>query len=610
MFSPHIASVSFLEIYCSYFSLPVGVAALASICKSKSKNCLSFTNIAIFTIFAIFLRSSTGGYFMSENKNNVYDVVIIGGGPAGLTSAIYLARAYYRVLIIEKEKFGGQISLTSEVVNYPGVIHTSGEELSEDMRKQAQNFGAEFMLSEVKSIEAEGDIKKVHTARGTIECFGIVIATGARPKMIGFEGEEEFRGHGVAYCATCDGEFFTGKQVYVVGGGFAAAEESMFLTKYAKNVTLLIRKDDFSCAKSVADQVKAHDKINILTNTEVVRVEGDSILRSITYKNNKTGEETKVDYANEGFGVFVFAGYAPATGIFKGQIDLDEAGYVITDKVQKTSVDGIYAAGDVCIKPLRQVVTAVGDGALAATELEKYVSTMHKKTGIVPERKEPVKAVHSAESKSASKSGEADEGLFSEDMLAQLDMIFSRMERSLKLKLYLDNREVSDELKNYMESLAALTDKLSVETVQDEALENKPCVRVCYEDGSYAGLSFHGVPGGHEFTSFVLGLYNAAGPGQALEDDVSKRIDDINKEVNIKIVVSLTCTVCPDLVAAAYRVAAASPKVNTEIYDINHFGEIKDKYQIMSVPCMLINDAKPQFGKKDVRQLLDLIEQA
>ena len=208
---------------------------------------------------------------MSENKNNVYDVVIIGGGPAGLTSAIYLARAYYRVLIIEKEKFGGQISLTSEVVNYPGVIHTSGEELSEDMRKQAQNFGAEFMLSEVKSIEVEGDIKKVHTARGTIECFGIVIATGARPKMIGFEGEEEFRGHGVAYCATCDGEFFTGKQVYVVGGGFAAAEESMFLTKYAKNVTLLIRKDDFSCAKSVADQVKAHDKINILTNTEVVR---------------------------------------------------------------------------------------------------------------------------------------------------------------------------------------------------------------------------------------------------------------------------------------------------------------------------------------------------
>lgn len=547
---------------------------------------------------------------MSENKNNIYDVVIIGGGPAGLTSAIYLARAYYRVLIIEKEKFGGQISLTSEVVNYPGVIHTSGEDLSEDMRKQAQNFGAEFMLSEVKSIEVEGDIKKVHTARGTIECFGIVIATGARPKMIGFEGEEEFRGHGVAYCATCDGEFFTGKQVYVVGGGFAAAEESMFLTKYAKNVTILIRKDDFSCAKSVADQVKAHDKINILTNTEVVRVEGDSILRSITYKNNKTGEETKVDYTDDGFGVFVFAGYAPATAIFKGQVDLDEAGYVITDKVQKTSVDGIYAAGDVCIKPLRQVVTAVGDGALAATELEKYVSTMHKKTGIVPERKEPVKAAHSAESKSASKSGEADEGLFTEDMLAQLDIIFSKMERSLKLKLYLDNREVSDELKNYMQSLAALTDKLSVETVQDEALENKPCVRVCYEDGNYAGLSFHGVPGGHEFTSFVLGLYNAAGPGQALEDDVSKRINDINKEVDIKIVVSLTCTVCPDLVAAAYRISAASPKVNTEIYDINHFGEIKDKYQIMSVPCMLINDAKPQFGKKDVRQLLDLIEQA
>lgn len=547
---------------------------------------------------------------MSENKNNIYDVVIIGGGPAGLTSAIYLARACYKVLVVEKEKFGGQITLTSEVVNYPGVIHTSGEELSEDMRKQAQNFGAEFMLSEVNSIELEGDIKKVHTARGTVECFGIVIATGARPKMIGFEGEEEFRGHGVAYCATCDGEFFTDKQVYVVGGGFAAAEESMFLTKYAKKVTVLIRKDDFRCAKSVADQVKAHYKIEILTNTEVVRVEGDSVLKSITYKNNKTGEETTVNYNDEGFGVFVFVGYAPATGIFKGLVDLDEAGYVITDRGQKTNVDGVYAAGDVCIKPLRQVVTAVGDGALAATELEKYVSTMHKKTGIIPERKEPVKAVQTNENKSTPKSAESEDGLFTEDMLSQLEMIFSRMESKLKLKLYLDDREVSGELKHYMESLAGLTEKLSVETVDDETVNYRPCIRVFREDGTYAGLSFHGVPGGHEFTSFVLGLYNAAGPGQALEEDVSKRIESIDKEVNINIVVSLTCTVCPDLVAAAYRIAAASPKVNTEIYDINHFGEIKEKYQIMSVPCMLINDAKPQFGKKDVRQLLDLIEQA
>ena len=256
------------------------------------------------------------------------------------------------------------------------------------------------------------------------------------------------------------------------------------------------------------------------------------------------------------------------------------------------------------------MVTAVGDGALAATELEKYVSIMHKKTGIIPERKEPVKAVQTNENKSTPKSAESEDGLFTEDMLSQLEMIFSRMESKLKLKLYLDDREVSGELKHYMESLAGLTEKLSVETVDDETVNYRPCVRVFREDGTYAGLSFHGVPGGHEFTSFVLGLYNAAGPGQALEEDVSKRIESIDKEVNINIVVSLTCTVCPDLVAAAYRIAAASPKVNTEIYDINHFGEIKEKYQIMSVPCMLINDAKPQFGKKDVRQLLDLIEQA
>ena len=251
---------------------------------------------------------------------NLYDVVVIGGGPAGLTAAIYLARARYRVVVVEKERFGGQITITHEVVNYPGVARTSGAELTETMRRQAESFGAEFLLAGVESLDMSGDVKTVKTDRGELKCFGVLLATGAHPRMVGFTGEAEFRGRGVAYCATCDGEFFTGKEVFVVGGGFAAAEEAVFLTKYASHVTILIRGDDFSCAKSVADATRANPKITVLTNTEVVDVTGDSTLRTIRYRNKLTGEVTECR-APEGdnIGVFVFVpfqGNLPAEQCF------------------------------------------------------------------------------------------------------------------------------------------------------------------------------------------------------------------------------------------------------------------------------------------------------
>ena len=213
---------------------------------------------------------------MTERKTeNLYDVVIIGGGPAGLTAALYLARARYRVVVVEKEHFGGQITITSEVVNYPGAARISGTELTGTMRGQAESFGAEFLLAEAQGLDLDGDVKTVHTTRGALRCFGVLFAGGARPKMVGFDGEAEFRGYGVAYCATCDGEFFTGKDVFVVGGGFAAAEESVFLTKYAKSVTILIRGDDFSCARATAEAARGHEKIRVLTNTQVDSVSGD-----------------------------------------------------------------------------------------------------------------------------------------------------------------------------------------------------------------------------------------------------------------------------------------------------------------------------------------------
>lgn len=538
--------------------------------------------------------------------DNLYDVVIVGGGPAGLTAALYLARAKYRCVVLEKESFGGQIAITHEVVNYPGVTKTSGKELTETMQKQAESFGAEFVLAEATSFDLTGDVKTVHTNRGDYRCFGVLLATGAHPRTVGFKGEEEHKGRGVAYCATCDGEFFTGKDVFVVGGGYAAAEESVFLTKFARHVTILIRKDDFSCAASVADQAKNHEKITVLTNTVMEEVSGENGINYARYKNTATGEVTEFRSSDgESFGVFVFAGYAPATGLVKGTVELNEQGYIITDAAQKTCVDGVYAAGDVCIKPLRQVVTATSDGALAATELEKYAAAMQRKTGLHPEISVPQSSEAASEVEISVDSAE----LFTPEMKQQLDTVFSRMERPLTLKLYLDHRPVSAELKSFITALVKLSHKLTVQVADGHASSDiAPYVQVCLEDGTQTGLAFHGVPSGHEFTSFVLGLYNAAGPGQAIDEGTKRQIEAITEAVDIKILVTLSCTMCPDLVVAAQRIAAENPNVTAHVYDVRHFENLKNQYNVMSVPCLVINDEKVSFGKKNIRQILELLK--
>ena len=533
---------------------------------------------------------------------NLYDVVVIGGGPAGLTAALYLARARYRVVVVEKDHFGGQITITSEVVNFPGVERTSGAALTESMRKQAESFGAEFLLAEVTGLDLTGDVKTVRTSRCDLKCFGVLLATGAHPRMVGFQGEEQFRGRGVAYCATCDGEFFTDKDVFVVGGGFAAAEESVFLTKYARHVTILIRGDDFTCAQATADAARNHEKITVLTNTVVEEVSGDTALRFIRYRNTKTGQVTKHHAADgEAFGVFVFAGYEPATELVQGLAELDEQGYVLTDRSQKTTADGLYAAGDVCVKPLRQVVTAVGDGALAATELERLCAAMQARTGLRPQQ--PV-----SRAEEAAAPAEAGSTLFNGDMLSQLHTVFARMASPLILRLFLDETPLSAELRQYMDELAAQSGKLSVEVGDPASADHLPCVRVCRADGDWTGLAFHGVPGGHEFTSFVLGLYNAAGPGQALDEESRNAIHAIQKTMDLQVLVSLSCTMCPELVTAAQRVAAENPNITAQVYDLNHFPDLREKYQVMSVPCLVVNSGEQvSFGKKSIRQLLELL---
>ncbi|MGI6535192.1 MAG: FAD-dependent oxidoreductase [Eggerthellaceae bacterium] len=564
---------------------------------------------------------------MTDDK--LYDAVIVGGGPAGLTAALYLARARCRVLVVERDEFGGQINITDNVVNYPGVLSASGRQLTGIMRRQAEAFGAEFLLAEVTALDMAGDIKQVKTSRGTFEALSVLLATGAHPRQVGFTGEREFQGHGVAYCATCDGEFFTGREVFVVGGGFAAAEESVFLTKYASHVTVLVRGDDFKCAAATAEAVKAHPNVDVQYHSQVEAVEGDSAVRTIRWRDTETGEEHSF-HADEGIGVFVFVGYAPATELVSDVAEIDDHGYVITDAHRQTAAPGLFAAGDVCVKPLRQVATAVGDAATTATEMERYIKLAQDRTGRAGVQKAtrvPAAAAASAAGSGASANGrpgaaaDAGEGggsagqLFDANMRAQLDAVFSRMEGSVQLQLHLDDGDASRELRAYADGLAALSPKVStsVADASGEAKDDVPYVAVLRADGTPSGLEFHGVPGGHEFTSFVLGLYNVAGPGQPIADEDRAAIAALTDPVDIRVIVGLSCTMCPETVTSAQRIAADNERVSAHVYDVALHPELRDRYDVMSVPCVVIGHAdgseQVEFGKKTLPQMLQLVGQ-
>lgn len=311
----------------------------------------------------------------------IFDLAIIGAGPAGLSAGLYGGRSKLNTVIFEKNKPGGQIATTQEVANVPGSIFgtdgiaTTGPDLTARMVKQSDEFGAKRISESVESVDFTGDIKKIKTNAGEYEARAVIIAGGASPRKLGVPGEKELTGKGVSYCATCDGAFFEEMEVLVVGGGYSAAEEAMFLTKLCSKVTILVREDKFSCAASVVDKVNANDKIEVKFNMEIAEIKGDGIVEAATLRNVVTKEETEftVDDDFGVFGVFVFIGFEPQTGLYEGKVELDKWGYVLTDDNMKTNVDGVYAAGDIRPKLLRQVVTAMNDGAIAATAAEKYI---------------------------------------------------------------------------------------------------------------------------------------------------------------------------------------------------------------------------------------------
>ncbi|MCL2471156.1 MAG: thioredoxin family protein, partial [Propionibacteriaceae bacterium] len=372
------------------------------------------------------------------------------------------------------------------------------------------------------------------------------------------------------------------------------------------HVTILVRRDEFRCPRSVVEHVESNPKITVRYNTVLEEVSGDTVLRSARIRDTK--DDTVTEYTpGEGktFGVFVFVGYAPATDVVRGTIDLDANGYIRTDDSLQTNIEGIYAAGDIRPKPLRQMVTAASDGAIAATELERHISRMRAETGKVPQQ--PANQPEPSTPSPTAQETTSGSGAFTAEIRDQLTPLFARMESSIELRAVLDDRPISAELKAFLTDLVSLSDRLSL-TISDEASDTAPSVSV-WRDGKPTGMAFHGVPGGHEFQSFVIGLYNAAGPGQGVDDATLSRIAAIDEPTNIKVFVSLSCTMCPTTVMSTQRIATLNPQVTAEAYDLNHFPALRDQYSVMSVPCMVVNDKDVHFGKMSVAQVLDALGQ-
>jgi thioredoxin reductase (NADPH) len=304
-----------------------------------------------------------------------YDIVIVGGGPGGLTAGLYGSRAELRTLVVEKYLPGGQIANTEDVEDYPGFERISGAELAQKMTDNAKKFGLEIISDLVEDVHCRGEIKVVKTPEREITAKAVIIATGGSPNLLGVPGEKEFSGKGVSYCAICDGAFFKGEIIAVAGGGDAAVEEAMFLTRFGAKVILIHRRDELRAQKIIQTRAFANEKLEFIWDSVVEEIMGDTKVRSLTLKNVKTGEKSSLDVG----AIFVFIGFVPNSDIVRESIRKNEAGYFITDDRMETSIPGIYAIGDVRQQLVKQITNAVGDGTTAAVAAQKHIEELHDK---------------------------------------------------------------------------------------------------------------------------------------------------------------------------------------------------------------------------------------
>lgn len=301
----------------------------------------------------------------------MYDTMIIGAGPAGMTAALYAARSNLKVALLERGIYGGQMNNTAEIENYPGYAHISGPELAEKMFEPLENLGVEHLFGQVEKIEDQGEYKRIITEDEVFETKTVILASGANHRHLGVPGEEEYNSRGVSYCAVCDGAFFRDEDLLVVGGGDSAVEEAIFLTRFAKSVTIVHRRDQLRAQKLLQERAFANEKISFIWDSVVKEIKGDNRkVTSVVFENVKTGQSSEADFG----GVFVYVGLDPVSDFVKDLGICDEAGWIVTDQHMKTALDGIYAIGDVRQKDLRQITTAVGDGAVAGQEVYKYIT--------------------------------------------------------------------------------------------------------------------------------------------------------------------------------------------------------------------------------------------
>lgn len=541
-------------------------------------------------------------------NNKLYDMIIIGGGPAGLTAGLYSGRAKLDTLIIEKNIPGGQITVTNEVVNYPGILETTGAKYGETLKQQALNFGVEFLQSEVIDMDFSKDIKIVKTKTGEFQALSVVIATGASPRKLGFPGEKEYEGRGVAYCATCDGEFFTDMDVFVIGAGFAAAEEAIFLTKFARKVTVIAREPEFTCAKSIADKVLAHPKIEVKFNTEILEATGDMQLREAKFINNVTKEITEFKASEgESFGIFIFVGYAPQSKLFENHIEIDKFGFIPTDEDLMTNISGVFAAGDIRPKKLRQVVTAVSDGAEAAFNIEKYVAELREKLNLVKEEEKIEKTSKVEEKKSE---------FLDSNLREQLSEVVKRFDNPIELVVIKDSSEKSIEMEGVIQEISSVSEKIKFSSFnlgENPQLEERinltrtPTIAILDSEGNYSGIKYSSIPGGHELNSFILAMYNVAGPGQKISEESLHKILSLKDPIDIKVGISLSCTKCPETVQSIQKIVSENKNIQIEVIDVFLFKDFKEKHEIMSVPAMVINNEKVYFGSKPIEDVLEIL---
>ena len=433
-----------------------------------------------------------------------------------------------------------------------------------------------------------------------------------QPRTVGFSGEDEFRGRGVAYCSTCDGELFSGLQIFVIGGGYAAAEEADYLSRFGKHVTVLVRGDHFSCPPLMAARALNNPKVSVKYNTEVKQVTGDDYVTAATLVNNKTGEETvyHVDDGDNTFGIFIYVGTKPATEKLQGLVDLNDQGYIKAAADGATNVPGVYAAGDVIVKNLRQIITAASDGAVAATAAEQYVTAQKQRQG-VPIHTAPAKTAtqpvgQTTDLEHQEKVSPHQGNWLTAEIDSQLKPIFARLTKPVTLEVNTDGRALSQQLLSFTTEFASLDDHLTVKTKEGQG-ELLPLLKLLDADGQDTGLHYAGIPTGHELNSLVLGVYNVAGPGQTIDPALADRIKRL-PAAKIRIGVSLTCHFCPDVVAAYQRMASLNPGITATMIDLQHFPDLRKSKKIMSVPATMINDAPVIFGSQSLEQLVAAVE--